>query len=244
MLFSRGLPGAPEGILARISSPTATITAPVAGCDQALSVAGDSLSLGRSVVRPWPTWSSPGGGVWLRDANGTSASRPASTCRPPGPAGAGRLAVLPLPAGTGWIVNLGEARFPARQLRRLCLGVETLRHMADRAADLVGVLVGFVVLLTPVRRWMELGGARPAQDGRAARRGQLFCPDAGHRGPAEAQKFDAFNRMSAFVVHDLKNLVAQMSLMLRNAGATQGQSGVPGGHARHRPPRGNHECAA
>jgi putative PEP-CTERM system histidine kinase len=33
----------------------------------------------------------------------------------------------------------------------------------------------------------------------------------------EAKQFDAFNRMSAFVVHDLKNLVAQLSLMLRNA---------------------------
>src|SRR5438270_7816382 len=33
----------------------------------------------------------------------------------------------------------------------------------------------------------------------------------------EARKFAAFNRMSAFVVHDLKNLVAQLSLMLRNA---------------------------
>jgi putative PEP-CTERM system histidine kinase len=33
----------------------------------------------------------------------------------------------------------------------------------------------------------------------------------------EARKFDSFNRMSAFVVHDLKNLVAQLQLMLRNA---------------------------
>jgi putative PEP-CTERM system histidine kinase len=33
----------------------------------------------------------------------------------------------------------------------------------------------------------------------------------------EARKFDAFNRMSAFVVHDLKNIVAQLSLMIRNA---------------------------
>src|SRR5207237_3629080 len=33
----------------------------------------------------------------------------------------------------------------------------------------------------------------------------------------EARKFDSFNRMSAFVVHDLKNLVAQLSLLLRNA---------------------------
>jgi putative PEP-CTERM system histidine kinase len=33
----------------------------------------------------------------------------------------------------------------------------------------------------------------------------------------EARKFDAFNRMSAFVVHDLKNIVTQLALMLKNA---------------------------
>ena len=33
----------------------------------------------------------------------------------------------------------------------------------------------------------------------------------------EARKFEAFNRMSAFVVHDLKNLVAQLQLLLHNA---------------------------
>ncbi len=33
----------------------------------------------------------------------------------------------------------------------------------------------------------------------------------------QARQFDSFNRMTAFVVHDLKNLVAQLSLMMRNA---------------------------
>ena len=33
----------------------------------------------------------------------------------------------------------------------------------------------------------------------------------------EAKKFDSFNRMSAFVVHDLKNIVTQLALMLKNA---------------------------
>lgn len=36
----------------------------------------------------------------------------------------------------------------------------------------------------------------------------------------EVRKFDAFNRMSAFVVHDLKNIVAQLSLMIKNANDT------------------------
>jgi putative PEP-CTERM system histidine kinase len=32
-----------------------------------------------------------------------------------------------------------------------------------------------------------------------------------------ARQFESFNRMSAFVVHDLKNLIAQLSLLIRNA---------------------------
>jgi putative PEP-CTERM system histidine kinase len=34
---------------------------------------------------------------------------------------------------------------------------------------------------------------------------------------AEAKQFEAFNRMTAFVMHDLKNLIAQQSLMVQNA---------------------------
>ncbi len=34
---------------------------------------------------------------------------------------------------------------------------------------------------------------------------------------AEARQFEGFNRLSAFVMHDLKNLVAQLSLVARNA---------------------------
>ncbi len=34
---------------------------------------------------------------------------------------------------------------------------------------------------------------------------------------AHARQFEAYNRLSAFIVHDLKNLVAQLSLVVRNA---------------------------
>lgn len=33
----------------------------------------------------------------------------------------------------------------------------------------------------------------------------------------QAEKFDAFNRLSAYVVHDLKNLVSQLELIMKNA---------------------------
>ena len=34
---------------------------------------------------------------------------------------------------------------------------------------------------------------------------------------AEARQFEGFNRLSAFVIHDLKNLIAQLTLVVRNA---------------------------
>ncbi len=41
--------------------------------------------------------------------------------------------------------------------------------------------------------------------------------DEAARALAEAQQFAGFNRLSAFVVHDLKNLIAQLSLVVKNA---------------------------
>jgi putative PEP-CTERM system histidine kinase len=39
---------------------------------------------------------------------------------------------------------------------------------------------------------------------------------------SEAKQFEAFNRLTAFVMHDLKNLIAQQSLMVRNAAKHKG----------------------
>lgn len=41
--------------------------------------------------------------------------------------------------------------------------------------------------------------------------------DQAARSLAEARQFEGFNRLSAFVVHDLKNLIAQLSLVAKNA---------------------------
>jgi putative PEP-CTERM system histidine kinase len=78
-------------------------------------------------------------------------------------------------------------------------------------------LLGFVVLARP-RAAIEVGWEvrdllKTAARQAASYLGQLQATEA----LLEARKFDAFNRMSAFVVHDLKNLVAQLSLMLSNA---------------------------
>jgi putative PEP-CTERM system histidine kinase len=78
-------------------------------------------------------------------------------------------------------------------------------------------LIGFVILEAPrvktevnweVRDLLKTAGRQAASYLAMKRTTEALL---------EARKFDAFNRMSAFVVHDLKNLVAQMQLMLRNA---------------------------
>jgi putative PEP-CTERM system histidine kinase len=78
-------------------------------------------------------------------------------------------------------------------------------------------LIGFIIL-TKSRAavdvdWEVRDLLKTASQQAASYLGHLRATEA----LLETRKFDAFNRMSAFVVHDLKNLVAQLSLMLRNA---------------------------
>lgn len=78
-------------------------------------------------------------------------------------------------------------------------------------------LQGWVVLARP-RAPQQLGWEQLELLGTAARQAAsyLALEDAA-RALAEAEQFKGFNRLSAFVVHDLKNLVAQLSLVTRNA---------------------------
>jgi putative PEP-CTERM system histidine kinase len=45
----------------------------------------------------------------------------------------------------------------------------------------------------------------------------LLAQQRASRALVEARQFDAFNRLSAYVIHDLKNILAQQSLMVANA---------------------------
>ncbi|MEY4413527.1 MAG: hypothetical protein RIQ53_820 [Pseudomonadota bacterium] len=77
-------------------------------------------------------------------------------------------------------------------------------------------LMGFVVLARP-RTAIELDWEVRDLLKTAARQAAGFLAQI-HATEAllEARKFDAFNRMSAFVVHDLKNIITQLSLMMKN----------------------------
>ncbi|WP_394488668.1 XrtA/PEP-CTERM system histidine kinase PrsK [Roseateles sp. BYS96W] len=78
-------------------------------------------------------------------------------------------------------------------------------------------LIGFAVLGRP-RTVVELNWEVRDLLGTAASQASGYLAQAqATEALLEARKFDAFNRMSAFVVHDLKNIVTQLSLMMKNA---------------------------
>jgi putative PEP-CTERM system histidine kinase len=123
-------------------------------------------------------------------------------------------------AASGWIVNVEDYRRDPSHYAGLDLPA-WLR--ATPGAWLVAPLlsgndlVGFVVLNTP-RTPVEIDWEVRDLLKTASRQAASYLAHVrASEALLEARKFDAFNRMSAFVVHDLKNLVAQLSLLIRNA---------------------------
>ena len=162
---------------------------------------------------------SRGGALWVaRDGALVQAARSGlAEVATPEPA-SGSLAMFL--ASTGWVVRLDEyARAPERYPG---LALPTWLAELDDAWLVVPLasaaeLVGFVVLARPRApvevNWEVLDLLKTASRQAASYLAQRRAAEA----LLEVQQFDAFNRMSAFVVHDLKNLVAQLTLLLRNA---------------------------
>ncbi len=121
---------------------------------------------------------------------------------------------------TGWVIEVAEARRDPARYRGLQLPPWLLSN--PNAWLIVPLqtnddLVGFVLLGRPrvslTLDWEVLDLLKTAGRQTAGYLAQAQATEA----LLEARKFESFNRMSAFVVHDLKNLVAQLSLMLKNA---------------------------
>ncbi|MGE5667876.1 MAG: XrtA/PEP-CTERM system histidine kinase PrsK, partial [Betaproteobacteria bacterium] len=163
---------------------------------------------------------SPAGALWLRDeargfvlAGRCSVPAMDAVERPDSP-------LVAFLEGSGWIVSVEELRADPSRYDGLELPPWLDRFPSPwLIVPLMGEgeMLGFVVLArprTPVDvDWEVRDLLKTASRQAASYLGQMRAAEA----LLEARKFDAFNRMSAFVVHDLKNLVAQLSLMLKNA---------------------------
>ena len=126
---------------------------------------------------------------------------------------------------TGWVVNFQEFRASPGRYVDLRLP-EWLAN--DPQAWLVvplwqgDSLLGFVVLAsprTPVEVNWEVNDLLKTAGRQAA---SFLAQIQATEALLESRKFEAFSRMSAFVVHDLKNIVTQLSLMMKNAKRLQG----------------------
>ncbi len=188
----------------------------------ALSARGGQQELGQDVVKGLADMlESPAGGLWLRDAAGRHFAQsgrwnmPVDSATEPTDS-----AFIRFLSESGWVVNLEEFRSSPERYRGL-----RLPHWLSELPNAWLIipltngleLLGFVILCTARTRvdvnWEVNDLLKTAARQAASFLGQMQATEA----LLEARKFDAFNRMSAFVVHDLKNIVAQLSLMLKNA---------------------------
>lgn len=189
---------------------------------RALSAKNSPQELGQQVVHGLAEMlESPGGGLWLRTRGEATFSQMARWNMAPTlekePEDSELCRYL---SNGGKIVNLEEYRSFTRRYGQLKIP-EWLQDLPQ--AWLVvplmvsDELIGFVVLASARTavdvNWEVHDLLRTAGHQAASYLAQMQATEA----LLEVRKFDAFNKMSAFVVHDLKNIVTQLSLMLKNA---------------------------
>lgn len=165
---------------------------------------------------------SPSGVLWVRETNGCFIFR-ASFGEPEIdiPRIEGSDPVVRYMRDREWIVNLEEMPAMPEAYSGLTrpAWLDPYPHawllvpLAHKENDLYGILL----LTLPRTRinwnWEVIDLVKTSSRLAAS---YLALEDAG-RALAEARQFEGFNRLSAFVIHDLKNLIAQLSLMVRNA---------------------------
>ncbi|MDO9315446.1 MAG: PEP-CTERM system histidine kinase PrsK [Burkholderiaceae bacterium] len=189
---------------------------------QALCSQNTPQEMGRQVIQGLADLvESPGGGLWMKDATDSVYQQTArlnldakleveksssDLCR--------------MLESKNTIVNIEEYRsFPGRYGS---MPLPNWLQSMDQAWLVVPLIVsekmiGFVVLqrarIPFDTNWEVYDLLKTASRQAASFLAQMVATEA----LLEVSKFDAFNRMSAFVVHDLKNIVTQLSLMMKNA---------------------------
>lgn len=168
---------------------------------------------------------SPAGLLWLRrdDADFHAVAR--WNMPPPLVAEAADGALCGFLAARAWVIEMPEWRVDPQRYGGLVLpdwlagddGVWlVVPLMLERR------LLGFICLAPPRARLLLNWEVRDVLKIAGRQAASYLAHQASADGLAVARQFESFNRMSTFVVHDLKNLVSQLSLLLVNAERHQG----------------------
>ena len=163
---------------------------------------------------------SPGGGLWVhRDAGNYE---PAAHWNMPLAKGseAGSSSFCQFLQEKAWVIDLEE--YSQDPEKYTGLDLPSWLHAIPKAWLVIPLaqnrrLFGFIVLAEPRStvklNWEVFDLLKVAGNQAVSYLAQYEAANA----LLIARQFESFNRMSAFVVHDLKNLVAQLSLLLNNA---------------------------
>ena len=189
---------------------------------RALSAADGQTDLGQAVIGALADLvESPGGVLWLRDDTGNYTVHARANQPEAAAAAAADSSLVQFMRAKKWVIDLQEFRSSATAYPGLMLPDWLPNRFPDAwlLIPLIGGtgMIGFVMLVAPRTAfeidWEVLDLLKTAQHQAASDLERMLIAE----DLLEARKFESFMRMSAFVVHDLKNLVAQLSLMLRNA---------------------------
>lgn len=164
---------------------------------------------------------SPGGMLWTRNEAGNYRFSAARNFGGAGHSLPGSSSLIEFLERRQWVIDLSEYEVEPE----LYEGLELPGWIRDnrRAWIIVPLMLGerlegFVVLAKPRAKrqinWEDRDLLRTAGRQLASYVALVAATDA----LMDARQFEAFNRLSAFVVHDLKNVSAQLSLVVANAG--------------------------
>lgn len=163
---------------------------------------------------------SPAGALWVRREHGLCEPVASWNMAPPAASEPVTGALCQFLETKQWVIDIPDYRahpaiytqlsMPAwlGALPQLWLIVPLMLH---------GSLFGFIALArarAPIRLNWEVSDLLKIAGNQAA---SYLAHRASVESLAVARQFESFNRMSTFIVHDLKNLVFQLSLLLRNA---------------------------
>ena len=165
---------------------------------------------------------SPGGLLWLRrkDNDGLEQVSHWGVSGSEGEVVAGDSPLVRYLEERAWVINLEEYRYDPELYTPLVLPEWVLE--LPRAWLLVplldqGKLLGMVIIAEPRARapfnWELRDLLKTAATQAASHLAQMQAVEA----LAEARQFEGFHRLSAFVLHDIKNLIAQQSLLVGTA---------------------------
>jgi putative PEP-CTERM system histidine kinase len=164
---------------------------------------------------------SPGGVLWMRDDDGNTFTQGGRwNAADPGQRIAASESLPRFLQRTGWVVNLPEYR--AHPERYADVSLPAWLEGSSWAWLVVPIiahdeLIGLVVFASPRAsidvNWEVLDLLKTA----ARQVGSFLAQIRATHALLEARQFEAFNKMTAFVVHDVKGLVAQLALLLKNA---------------------------